>query len=80
MSTTTERTIGDLTVVIHRELCVGFAQCVDTAAEAFALDDDDLVSFTSPEGMDRERLLDACRACPVEALQVFDSDRNQLVP
>lgn len=80
MSSTTERTIGGLKVVIRRDLCVGFAQCIDAAAEAFVLDDDDVVVFASPEHTDRETLLEACRACPVEALQVFDTENNQLVP
>lgn len=80
MSTTTERTIGGLRLVIQRELCVGFAQCIDAAAEAFTLDDDDVVEFAAPESTDRATLLEACRACPVEALKVFDSENNQLVP
>ena len=77
---TTERTIGDLRVVIHRDLCVAFAQCIDAAADAFTLDDEDVVEFASPPNADRETLIEACRACPVEALQVFDADNNQLVP
>jgi ferredoxin len=79
-SNTTERTVGDVRLVIHRDLCVGFAQCIDAAAEAFELDDDDIVGFAEPEHTDRETLLEACRACPVEALFAFDKDGNQLVP
>lgn len=80
MSSTTERTVNGVRIVIHRDVCDGFAQCMDTAEEAFDLDDDGVVTFTSPEDVDRERLLEACRACPVAALQVFDSDNKQLVP
>lgn len=75
-----ERTIGDLRIVIERDLCVGFAQCVDVAEEAFAVDDDDAVTFVEPEEVERERLIQACKACPVEALKVFDPDGNQLIP
>jgi ferredoxin len=75
-----KRTIGDLRIVIERDLCVGFAQCVDVAEEAFVIDDDEMVGFLDPEHTDRQRLIEACKACPVEALRVFDQDGNQLVP
>jgi ferredoxin len=77
---TVERTIGDLRVAIDRSLCVGFAQCVDVAEEAFEVGDDDVVEFVSPEQVGRDRLIEACQACPVEALKVFDADGRQLVP
>ena len=81
MSDVVERVIGDLTVRIERSLCVGFAQCVDESELAFQIDDDDdVVVFESPEQETRERLLHACRVCPVEALVVLDADGNQLVP
>jgi ferredoxin len=67
-------------VAIDRNLCVGFAQCVDAAGEAFEVGDDDVVEFVSPEQVSRERLIEACRACPVEALTVFDADGTRLVP
>ncbi len=80
MSDVLERRVGDLTVRIDRSLCVGFAQCVDEAEEAFQLDDDDTVIFAAPERVTRERLLHACEVCPVEALRVVDADGNRLVP
>lgn len=80
MMSTNERTVEDLRVVIERDLCVGFAQCVDLAEDAFELDDDETVAFVSPEESGRERLLEACRVCPVEALKVFDQEGRQLVP
>lgn len=75
-----ERTVGDLRVAIDRKVCVGFAQCVDAAEEAFEVGDDDVVEFVSPEQLSRERLIAACKTCPVEALKVFDSNGTQLVP
>jgi ferredoxin len=74
------RTLGDIRIIIERDLCVGFAQCVDVAEDAFAIDDDEMVNFRNPEQTDRDRLIEACRACPVEALRVLDQDGNQLVP
>jgi ferredoxin len=81
MSDVAESVIGDLTVRIDHTLCVGFAQCIDESDVAFQMaDEDDVVSFKNPENETRERLLSACRACPVEALIVKDADGNQLVP
>jgi ferredoxin len=74
------RVVDGLTVRIERNLCVGFAQCVDVSEEAFALDDNDKVVFEAPDHVTREQLMQACRACPVEALHVLDADGNQLVP
>jgi ferredoxin len=80
MSEGVERTVDGLRIVIERKLCVAFAQCVDAAEDAFEVADDDVVAFTAPEQASRERLIEACRACPVEALKVFDRDGTQLVP
>ncbi len=72
MSDDTERVVGGLKVRIDRGLCVGFGECVSAAPEAFALDGEDVAVFMKPEQVDRERLLQACDACPVDALTVWD--------
>lgn len=80
MSGSHERMLHGLRIRIDRTLCVGFGECVDAAPEAFRLDGDDVVEFLAPERVDRERLLRACQACPVDALAVVDPDGRQLVP
>ena len=75
-----EQVVQGLTVRIDRVLCVGFGDCVDGAPEAFALDGDGLAVFLEPGRVDRERLLRACDACPVDAITVWDEDRRQIVP
>ncbi|MGH7543819.1 MAG: ferredoxin [Gemmatimonadota bacterium] len=77
---TIERRVGDLTVRIDRLLCVGFADCLDEAPGAFVLDDEGIVAFAEPDLAPRERLLRACRACPVDALSVLDASGRQIVP
>lgn len=67
-----ERRIGDLVVRIDRLLCVGFADCIGLAPEAFRLDDGGVAEFDEPERVERERLIQACAACPVDALSVVD--------
>lgn len=80
MSDSVERVVDGLSVRIDRTLCVGFGECVAIAPEAFALDGDDLVVFLNPEREERERLLEACRVCPVDALVVLDAQGTQIVP
>jgi ferredoxin len=60
-----ERMVHGLRVVIDREQCVGFGDCMKEAPEAFVLDDETIAVFTQPETVARERLLRACDSCPV---------------
>ena len=75
-----ERTVGDLRVRIDRTLCVGFGDCITEAPEAFVLDESGTAIFVNPDAVDRERLLRACDACPVDAITVWNSDGSQIVP
>jgi ferredoxin len=75
-----ERRVGPLRIVIDRTLCVGFGDCVTASPQAFALDEENVAVFVTPESVDREQLLEACRSCPVDAITVFDENGAQLVP
>ena len=75
-----ERVVGGLRVRIDRTLCVGFGDCIKAAGEAFELDPEGIVVFTAPEKVERERLISACDACPVDALTVWDENGTQLAP
>jgi len=75
-----ERTARGLRIVIDRNQCVGFGDCVKEAPEGFKLDEETVAVFVAPETVERERLLRACDACPVDAISVWDSDGRQLVP
>lgn len=76
----TERIVGGLKVRIDRTLCVGFGDCITAAPEAFVLDDDGVAVFTAPESIPRDKLVEACRQCPVDALTVWDETGTQLAP
>lgn len=80
MSNLRERMVQGLRVVIDRDQCVGFGDCVKEAPEGFMLDDDTVAVFVHPERVERERLLRACDACPVDAITVYDGAGRQLVP
>ena len=75
----TLRVLHSLRLEIDRDLCVGFADCVSESPEAFELDDEGIAVFTTPEAVDRATLLDACAACPVDAIMVVEGDVS-LVP
>ena len=80
MSALVERLVHGLRVAIDRDQCVGFGDCVTEAPEGFALDADTIVIFRAPEAVERDRLLRACDACPVDAITVWDAAGRQLVP
>jgi ferredoxin len=74
MGDVVERRVGDLIVRIDRNLCVGFGDCITEAPEAFRLDGEGVAEFgDDPEAVERERIVRACAACPVDALSVVDA-------
>lgn len=76
-----ELQIGELTVRIDRLICVGFETCVEIAPALFRLDDDGIAVFqTDAHLVSADLVLEACRSCPVEALEVFDASGKKLVP
>jgi ferredoxin len=75
-----ERTVHGLRIVIDRDQCVGFGDCVKEAPEGFRLDEELVAVFERPESVERERLLRACDACPVDAITVYDGSGRQVVP
>lgn len=74
MADVLERRVGDLVLRVDRLLCVGFGDCIEIASEAFRLDGESVVEFADPEAVERERLIRACAACPVDALSVVGLD------
>ncbi len=73
--------MGELSVRIDRNLCVGFGDCIEAAEDAFELDDEGVAAFREGiDRVDRETLLAACDECPVDAIAVFDADGTQLLP
>ena len=75
-----EAHVHGLRILIDRTLCVGFGDCVEAAPEAFRLDDETVAVFVDPAGVERDRLIAACDACPVDAITVWDAAGRQIVP
>ena len=80
MSRLVERVVHGLRIVIDRDQCVGFGDCAKEAPEGFKLDEETIAVFVTPEVVERERLLRACDACPVDAITVYDESGLQIVP
>lgn len=53
---------------------------MNVASDLFEIDDEGVAAFREKPGSDREKTLEACRICPVEALFVRDEDGKQVVP
>jgi ferredoxin len=76
-----ERRVAGLLVTIDRLLCVGFGDCMEPSSAPFELDPQGIATFTNAvEEVSRALILEACRACPVDALTVLDEEGRQLVP
>jgi ferredoxin len=81
MSDIAERKVGDLTVQIDRLACSALEACIREAPEVFCMGADNIVTFAdTPDRAPRERVLEACRACPVAALSAIDEQGQRLVP
>lgn len=80
MSEFIERRIGRLTIRIDRHLCVGFGDCIDAASSIFVLDPEGIVAFLDPCELSETLAVEACRACPVDALIACDESGRQVAP
>jgi ferredoxin len=76
-----ERMIEGYRVVIDRNLCVGFGDCVQEGPQVFELDEENVAIFVdTPRPASSQQLFLACRACPVDALSVWDQNGRQMLP
>ncbi|TFG49805.1 MAG: ferredoxin [Gemmatimonadales bacterium] len=67
-------------IIVNRELCESHAECVSMAPEVFGLDDEEFCVVLDPEGAKDKRILDAARACPVDAITLIDVRGEQVWP
>jgi len=72
--------VGKLTVEINRETCIGASACIPPAEKTFALDDEaKAIVLATAEEDNEQALMDAARACPVQAIKIM-RDGKQVVP
>lgn len=76
-----EKRVFDLTISIDRDLCIGSGNCVKVAPEVFVLDETSTSTFREGTlSCDRDRLIEACRVCPTNAIRCVDGEGNVLAP
>ncbi len=76
-----EQTFEGLRIRIDRTRCIGSGNCVNMAPEVFELGPDQIVTFRDDaRALDRERMIEACRVCPVDALFAYDKEGTQKAP
>jgi ferredoxin len=61
----------EVRVEVEADFCVGAANCVRAAPEAFELSDEGLSVVTNPAAATPEQLLEAQRSCPSGAIRVL---------
>lgn len=64
-------------VVIDRNLCSGTSNCVEDAQDAYEMGDDAIAVVIA--GASDEDLLRGARACPLEAIEVFDTQTGKRI-
>jgi ferredoxin len=67
-------------IKIDRSACTGYAECVGIAPAVFQLGNDNVSMVLDPEGTHDEAILDAARACPVDAITLIDEFEEQVWP
>lgn len=81
MSDVQEQKLNGLTIRILRDQCIGSGNCAKVAPDLFELDDSNIIAFVNGASADdRDRAVEACNVCPVDALVAIDERGNQLAP
>ncbi|HVO73435.1 MAG TPA: ferredoxin [Ignavibacteriaceae bacterium] len=76
-----EREVNGLTIIIDRLTCISTGNCIKVSPEVFEFDDKKICSFKIPYlDIEKERMIEACSVCPVNALTVIDEKGKKLVP
>lgn len=67
-------------VEVKRSLCISVAACVQTDPETFELDDEGIAVVKGPTSNNKEKISQAAKSCPVNAIIVYDDDGKQIWP
>ncbi len=61
-----------VTIRVRREQCAAVMACMAIAPDALDLDDESVISVVDASSTSDEDLLAAARACPMDAIEVYD--------
>ncbi|MFN7143090.1 MAG: ferredoxin [Myxococcota bacterium] len=66
-------------VVIDPALCIGSSNCMEEAPDAYEVNERGVAELIAPTAPPEE-VLRGARACPVDAIHVFDATGRRLHP
>ena len=69
-----------LKVIIDRDVCVGQGFCVSAAPTVFQLDDKGKAILLDPGSVSDDKIIEAARSCPVDAISLYDELAKQIYP
>ena len=73
--------IGTITVEVDRDACIGASACIPLAEKTFTLDADGKAMILATADQDSEEaIVEAARACPVQAIKIKNAQDEQLAP
>jgi ferredoxin len=78
-STPVESTKNQIAILVDRELCYGFGDCVDSAPGVFELDDEDKSVVVDPNAQPRDDIVMAAQDCPVDAIIITDTSTGEQI-
>lgn len=67
-------------IYVDRNVCIGAAPCVVVAPGVFALDKENKAYVIDEHGADDETILLAAKSCPVQAINLFAENGQQIFP
>ena len=69
-----------LKIVVDREKCQGIGACVGAAPDVFEIDSEGKAIVLDAENADKDEVMLAAEACPLEAISLFDENGEQIYP
>ena len=66
--------VNRIKIEVDRDLCIGSGDCVDSAPEVFALDDEGKAIVLDTDAADIDDVVEAARNCPVTAIFVIGEE------
>jgi ferredoxin len=67
-------------IKLLRDKCISAGTCVAIAPNTFELDEEGKVKLKNPKGDDEQTIMDAAKSCPVQAIEIYDDEDNQVFP
>lgn len=67
-------------IEVKKDVCIGAGSCEATAPKVFKVNMEGKAEVTDAKGDADETILAAAKACPVQAIYLYDEEGNQIFP